>query len=168
AWLQDIRYAVRMLRRSPGFAVVAIGVLALGIGANTAIFSLVRAVLLDPLPFAESGRVVSVMEKWQGQRGDVSAGMFTDLQRSQRSFDRLAAVRYSNLNLALGEGTDRVLGARVTENFFAVFGVAPTLGRIFRPDEDRPGQNRVAVLSHRLWAGPMGASPSVLGQTLRL
>jgi putative ABC transport system permease protein len=167
-WLQDIRYAVRMLRRSPGFAVVAIGVLALGIGANTAIFSLVRAVLLDPLPFADANRVVGVMEQWRGRSGNVSAGMFADLKRSQRSFDRLAAVRYSNLNLALGEGTERVLGARVTEDFFGVFGVPPQFGRVFRPDEDRPGQNRVAVLSHRLWAGPMGAAPSVLGQTVRL
>ncbi len=166
--LQDLRYAVRMLARSPGFAALAIGTLALGIGANTAIFSLVRAVLLNPLPFAEAERVANVMETWKGRRGGVSAGMFADLRRGSRSFDRLAGVRYSNLNLAQGDETERVVGARVTEDFFAVFGVPPQLGRVFRPEEDRPGADRVAVLSHRLWAGKFNRSASVLGQTLRL
>ncbi len=167
-FLQDLRYAVRMLVRGPGFAAVAIATLALGIGATTAIFSLVRAVLLNPLPFAEAERVTNVMETWKGRRGNVAGGMFADLRRGQRSFDRLGAVRYSNMNLALGDEAERVLGARVTEDFFAVFGVAPLLGRVFRPEEDRPGAERVAVLSHRLWARKFDRSPSVLGQTVRL
>ena len=165
---QDFRYAIRMLRKSPGFAAVAIGTLAVGIGANTAIFSLVRAVLLDPLPFGDPSRVVMVMEVWKGRRGNVAPGMFSDLQRDGKSFDRLAASRYASMNFAAGEDAERVLGARVTHEFFSVFGVAPALGRTFRPEEDRPGGERVAVLSHRLWTNRLGASPGVLGRVVRL
>src|SRR5437870_790655 len=94
--LQDLRYAIRSLRQSPSFASLAILTLALGIGANTAIFSLVHAVLLRPLPFGHADRVVAVMETWRGRRGDVSAGNFADLRAANRSFERLAAVRYSS------------------------------------------------------------------------
>jgi putative ABC transport system permease protein len=167
-FLQDLRYAVRMFRRSPAFAAIAIGTLALGIGANTAIFSLVRAVLLEPLPFADAERVVNVMEVWKGNRGSVSAGMLADLRRDSRSFDRLAAARYANMNLAVGDEAERVVAARVTHEFFSVFGVAPSLGRVFRPEEDRPSGERVAVLSHRLWTARLGGAPDVLGQPLRL
>ena len=167
-FLQDLRYAARMLRKSPGFAAVAIGTLALGIGANTAIFSLVRAVLLEPLPFADPERIVTVMEMWKGRRGNVAAGMLADLQRDSKSFDALAGARYANLNIALGDTSERVLGARVTRDFFTVFGVAPALGRVFRPEEDRPGGERVVVLSHRLWSGRLGAAGDILGRTIRL
>ena len=167
-FLQDLRYAARMLRKSPGFAAVAIGTLALGIGANTAIFSLVRAVLLEPLPFADPERIVTVMEMWKGRRGNVAAGMLADLQRDSKSFDALAGARYANLNIALGDTSERVLGARVTRDFFTVFGVAPALGRVFRPEEDHPGGERVVVLSHRLWSGRLGAAGDILGRTIRL
>jgi predicted permease len=167
-FLQDFRYALRMLRKSPGFAAVAVGTLAVGIGANTAIFSLVRAVLLDPLPFGQPERVAMVMEVWKGRRGNVAPGMFADLQRDNRSFDRLAASRYASMNLAVGDEAERVLGASVTHEFFPVFGVAPVLGRTFRPEEDRPGGDRVVVLSHRLWTSRLGASPGVLGKVVRL
>ena len=167
-FLHDFRYAIRMLRKSPGFAAVAIGTLAVGIGANTAIFSLVRAVLLDPLPFGDPGRVVMVMEVWKGNRGNVAPGMFSDLQRDNKSFDRLAASRYANMNFAVGDEAERVLGARVTHEFFSVFGVAPVIGRTFRPEEDRPGGERVAVVSHRLWTTRLASSPDVLGRVVRL
>ncbi len=167
-FLQDFRYALRMLRKSPGFAAVAIGTLALGIGATTAIFSLVRAVLLDPLPFGDADRIVAVMEVWKGQRGNVSGGMFADLRRDSKSFDLLAATRFSSMNLAVGDDAERVLGARVTHEFFPVFGVAPALGRAIRPEEDRPGGERVVVLSHRVWTSRLGGSPGVLGQVVRL
>src|SRR5262245_6145179 len=101
--LQDFRYAIRMLMRSPGFAALAIVTLGLGIGANTAIFSLVHAVLLNPLPFANADRVVVVMETWKGRRGNVSAGNFADLKAASRSFERLAAVRYTTYNLAAND-----------------------------------------------------------------
>jgi predicted permease len=167
-FLQDFRYAIRMLRKSPGFAAVAVGTLAVGIGANTAIFSLVRAVLLDPLPFGDPRRVVLVMEQWKGRRGNVAGGMFADLQRDSKSFDHLAASRYANMNLAVGDDAERVLGSRVTHEFFSVLGVPPALGRVFRPEEDRPGGERVVVLSHRLWTARLGASPGVLGRVVRL
>ena len=171
-FLQDLRYAARMLRRSPGFAAVAIGTLALGIGANTAIFSLVRAVLLEPLPFADAERVVNVTESWKGRKGgSVSAGMLADLQRQSKSFDGLGAARYANMNFAAGSGTadaERVVGARVSHEFFSVFGIAPAIGRVFRPEEDRPGGERVVVLSHRLWTGKLNSAPDVLGRVLRL
>ncbi len=167
-FLQDFRYALRMLRKSPGFAAVAIGTLALGIGATTAIFSLVRAVLLDPLPFGDADRIVAVMEVWKGQRGNVSGGMFADLRRDSKSFDLLAATRFSNMNLAVGDDAERVLGARVTHEFFSVFGVPPALGRAIRPEEDRPGGERVVVLSHRVWTSRLGGSTGVLGQVVRL
>ena len=165
---QDLRYAARLLWKSPGFAAVAIGTLALGIGATTAIFSLVRAVLLEPLPFADADRVVNVMETWKGRRGNVAGGMFQDLRTRSRSFDRLAAVRYADMSFAEKDSAERVVGARVTEDFFGVFGVAPQLGRVFRPDEDRPGAEKVAVVSHRLWTARLGGVPDVLGRSLRL
>jgi putative ABC transport system permease protein len=165
---QDVRYALRGLRRSPGFAATAIATLALGIGANTAIFSLVHAVLLAPLPFGHADRVVAVMETWRNRRGGVSAGNFADLRAVSRSFDRLAAVRYSDLNLAENDTPQRVPGARVTSDFFGVFGVGPQLGRVFRPEEDRAGGEHVVVLSDRLWRSQFGGAPGVLGRTLRL
>ncbi|MEX1245554.1 MAG: ABC transporter permease [Thermoanaerobaculia bacterium] len=165
---QDLRYALRTFAKSPGFASLAILTLALGIGANTAIFSLVHAVLLRPLPFGHADRVVAVMETWRDRRGDVSAGNFADLRAASRSFDRLAAVRYSSLNLAENDAPQRVAGSRVTEDFFGVFGVGPQLGRVFRPEEDRPGAGHVVVLSDRLWRSQFGGAPDVLGRTLRL
>src|SRR5689334_14548542 len=115
---QDIRYALRSLGRGPWFAATAIGTLALGIGANTAIFSLVHAVVLRPLPFPHADRVVAVMETWRGRRGGISAGNFADLRAASRSFERLAAVRYASMNLAENDAPERVQGARVTEDFF--------------------------------------------------
>jgi putative ABC transport system permease protein len=165
---QDLRYTFRGLARSPGFSAVAIATLAIGIGANTAIFSLVHAVLLRPLPFRDPSRVLSVMETWKGLRGDVSAGNFADLRLANRSFERLAAVRYSSFNLSHGEEPERVVGARVTEDFFGVFGIQPERGRVFVPEEDRPGAAHVVVLSHRLWTGRLASDPTLLGQSLRL
>ncbi|MFY9551622.1 MAG: ABC transporter permease, partial [Thermoanaerobaculia bacterium] len=165
---QDVRYAMRTLRHSPGFAALAILTLAVGIGANTAIFSLVHAVLLKPLPFDHAERVVAVMETWRGRRGGVSAGNFADLKAANRSFERLAAVRYATFNLAGNDAPERVDGARITEDFFAVFGVRPQMGRAFRSEEDRPGAGRVVVLSDRMWRSRLGGAADVLGRSLRL
>src|SRR6516162_4261559 len=166
--LQDFRYAIRTLGRSPGFAAIAIPTLAIGIGANTAIFSVVQAVLLNPLPFAHAERVVSVSETWRGASGSVSAGNFVDLKASSRSFERLAAARYATFNLAESGTPERVDGARVTADFFDVFGARPRQGRIFRPEEDRPGAERVAVLSDRMWRSRLGGAPDAVGRTVRL
>jgi putative ABC transport system permease protein len=166
--LQDIRYAIRTLGRSPGFAALAILTLAIGIGANTAIFSLVKAVLLNPLPFAHADRVASVSETWRGASGDVSAGNFADLKSANRSFERLAAIRYTTFNLAGSDAPERVDGARVTLGFFDVFGVRPQMGRVFRAEEDRPAAEHVAVLSDRMWKSRLGGAPDVLGRSIRL
>jgi len=166
--MQDIRYALRSFGKSPGFTAAAVATLAIGIGANAAIFGLVEAVILRPLPFDQPDRVVYVMEMWNGRRGNVSAGNFTDLRRSARSFDALAAARYASFNLAESGEPERVEGARVTSDFFRVFGVAPLRGRAFTPEEDVPGGAPVAVLSHRLWRGRFGGSPDVVGRTIRI
>src|SRR5262245_24451888 len=166
--LQDFRYAIRTLLRSPGFSALAIVTLALGIGANTAIFSLVHAVLLNPLPFANGDRVGVVMETWRDRRGNVAAGNFADLKAASRSFERLAAVRYTTYNLSGNEAPERVDGARVTHEFFDVFGVRPQMGRVFRPEEDRPGGERVVVVSDRMWKSRLGGAADIVGHTLRL
>src|SRR5215472_1316350 len=166
--LQDFRYAVRTLWRSPGFSTIAILTLAIGIGANTAIFSVVQAVLLNPLPFAHADRVVSVSETWRGAYGSVSAGNFVDLKAANRSFERLAAARYATFNVAEGGTPERVDGARVTAGFFDVFGARPRQGRTFRPEEDRPGAERVAVVSDRMWRSRLGGAADAVGRTIRL
>jgi predicted permease len=168
SWLQDVRYALRAFGRSPGFTAAAVATLAIGIGANAAIFGLVEAVILRPLPFDQPDRVVYVLETWNGRRGSVAAGNFVDLQRSARSFEALAAARYGSFNLAESGEPERVEGARVTSDFFRVFGVAPVRGRVFAADEDRPGGARVAVLSHRFWRSRFGGAPDAVGRTIRI
>jgi putative ABC transport system permease protein len=168
SWIQDVRYALRSFGKSPGFTAAAVATLALGIGANAAIFGLVEAVILRPLPFHQPERVVYVTETWQGRRGSVSAGNFDDLRRAARSFEALAAVRYGNVNLAESGEPERVESARVTRDFFKVFGVAPLRGRVFTADEDRPGGAPVVVLSHRLWTSRFGAAPDTVGRTIRV
>ena len=168
SWLRDLRYAVRMLRKSPAFSALVVLTLGLGIGANTAIFSLVHAVLLRPLPFRDPARVLFVSESWKGFQGDVSAGNFAELRLANRTFERLAAVRYSSFNLSHDQEPERVAGARVTEDFFGVFGVPPERGRAFLPQEDRPGAPPVVVLSHRLWTARFASDPNVLGRSLLL
>ncbi|HEX4438664.1 MAG TPA: ABC transporter permease [Thermoanaerobaculia bacterium] len=168
SWIQDVRYALRSFAKSPGFTAAAIATLAIGIGANAAIFGLVQAVILRPLPFDQPDRVVYVSETWQGRRGSVSAGNFEDLRRAVRSFEALAAVRYGSFNLAEAGEPERVEGARVTESFFRVFGVRPLHGRVFGADEDKPGGAPVVVLSHRLWRSRFGGAPDTVGRTIRV
>jgi len=128
-FLQDVRYGIRMLGKSPAFTAAAVLTLALGIGANTAIFSIVNSVLLKPLPFERPERVMLVAETWKGQHGSVSAGNFVDWQRESMVLEQLAAAQVSSFNLAAQENPERIVGDRVTYNFFSVFGVAPMLGR---------------------------------------
>jgi len=168
SWIQDIRYALRSFGKSPGFTAAAVATLAIGIGANAAIFGLVEAVILRPLPFDQPDRVVFVAETWNDRRGNVSAGNFADLRAAARSFESLAAVRYGSFNLAEAGEPERVEGARVTQDFFKVFGVAPLRGRVFAPDEDKPGGAPVAILSHRLWRSRFNGAPDTVGRTIRV
>jgi putative ABC transport system permease protein len=165
----DLRYAARMLRKNPGFAAAAVVTLALGIGANTAIFSICNAVLFKPLPYAEPGRIVTLWE-WMGRGGlgTVAPANFVDWRNESRSFSDMAAVNSSSFILGGQDEAARLAGAGVSWNFFSLLGVRFTLGRNFLPEEDRPGQNRVAILSHRVWQERFGADRDIVGRQITL
>jgi putative ABC transport system permease protein len=166
---QDVRFAGRMLMRSPGFTLVVVLVLALGIGANTAIFSIVNAVLLKPLPFEDPARIVQVLTRFPGG-GEVlpdnSPADFAEVQTRNHVFAHLAAMKDQTL-VDLGRPEPRkVIGAQVSADFFRLLGVQPMLGRTFRPEEHRPGEDRVLVLSHPYWTQRCGADPDIIGRSL--
>ncbi len=167
-FLQDVRYGSRMLRKNPGFTTVAVLTLALGIGAVTAIFSVVNAVLLKPLAMEAPSRVVYVQEHWRDLLGGFSIGNFTDVQRQSASFARLCASNNASFNLATAEAPERVLGEYATADYAATFGVQPIAGRFFTAEEEKPGSNHVVVISERLWRTHLHADPAIIGQTLRL
>jgi predicted permease len=168
---EDLRFATRLLRKNPGFTGVAVLTLALAIGANTAIFSVVNGVLLRPLPFPEPERLLRVVRQEPDERTNpISVPQYAFLAAQAQPFSKLTAYPAINSGFNLsGEGTpERVLGARVTQSFFEVLGVQPALGRGFLPEEDVPGGALVVVLSHELWQRRFGAGPGVLGQPLLL
>jgi putative ABC transport system permease protein len=169
---QDLRHAFRALRKSLGFTAVAVLTLALGIGANTAIFSVVENVLLRPLPFRDPAALVQIWNTYLPQFPQVenSPGDFQDFQRQATSFSDMAAFVDipQGFNLT-GEGEPQRLEARyATSGFFPMLGIRPTAGRAFRPEEDKPGAAAVVMLSHRLWEGRFGSDSSVIGRTLML
>ena len=164
----DVRFALRQLRSAPSFALAAGLTLAIGIGGTTAVFSVINAVVLKPFAFPEPERVVAVSETYRGGAGDVSAGNFVDWQASQRSFEHMAAMRWTSFNLSTEEAPERVLGLLATADYFDVFGVRPLHGRTFRPEEDVPGADGVVVLSHGLWSDRFEADPAVVGREIRL
>ncbi len=164
---RDVRYALRQLGRAPGFSAAAVGTLALGIGATSAIFSLVWAVVLKPLPGVDPQRTVTVESLLNGQPGGVSAGNFVDWQARATQFDQLTAVDGASFNLSEAGPPERVAATRVSTGFFDVFRSAPRLGRTFLPSEDAPGEN-VVVLGEGLWRRRFGGDPAVLGRAIRL
>ncbi len=169
---QDIRYGARMLRKSPGFTAVAVLTLALGIGANTAIFSIVNAVLLRPLPYPNHGRLLRVAESHPGgQSEDVTFATFLDLAREAKTIENAAAFRSWVFNLT-GESDgepERAEGALVSGDFFGALGVKPLLGRMISPDDDDPrGNNRVAVLGYALWQRRYGGQRDIIGETIQV
>jgi putative ABC transport system permease protein len=166
---QDIRFGFRMLRKRPGFTVVAMLALALGTGANTAIFSVVNGVLLRPLPFQDPDRLVRLSE-WSQQVPTMSISYpnFKDWREQNRVFDGIAATQFGSYNLT-GEGeAERLQGRNVSWNFFDVLGVRPALGRAFRADEDRAGAPRVCVISDGLWRRRFGADAKVVDRAITL
>ena len=164
---QDVTFALRQLRTSPAFSIVAGLTLALGIGATTAIFSAVRAVVLRPFPYEHPDRVMLVAERWKEQNGNVSVGNYTDLVAQQKSFDKIAAAGYASFTISNGtDAPDRVFGARVTTDYFSVYGVAPIKGRVFTPAEDQPGQSDVAMIGENVWRTRFGGSSDILGKTI--
>ncbi|HEX8694648.1 MAG TPA: ABC transporter permease [Longimicrobium sp.] len=168
--LQDLRYALRTLRKSPGFTAVAVLTLALGIGANTAVFSVVEAVLLRSLPFRDPDRLVVFWNRYaEGlSKGAISPPEFADQRRMLREFEGVAAVTDWGVNLTGRGEPERVRGYRVSPNLFSVLGVAPARGRAFAPGEGVEGNREVVVLSDELWRRSFGADPAVLGSAVRL
>lgn len=166
----DIRFAVRQLAKAPGFAAVAGLTIALGIGATSAIFSVVHAVVLRPLPFPEPERLMVVGEDFEGRGrpSDVSVGNFNDWRTHATSFSALGAEQYVSINLSDNEQPERVVGGRVTHTFFTVFAIPAEHGRVFTAEEDVPGRDGVVVLSHRLWTRRYGADPEVIGRVISL
>jgi putative ABC transport system permease protein len=165
-----MRYAIRTLRRSPGFTIVALLTLALGIGANTAIFSFVNGVLLKPLPYRDPHGIVMVWEKPPGyERNGISTLNFLDWKNQNTVFERMAAINYGGSVTLTGAGQPEELqGVRVSASYFDIFGVPALLGRTFAPDEDQLGKSQVVILSHRLWENRFGADPAIVGRTLIL
>jgi len=168
-FVHDLRYGARMFVKAPAFFAVAVLTLALGIGANSAIFSFVDAALLKPLPYENPERILQIWEKPPGGGNNVVSAMnFLDWQRQTSSVEAMTATTGSSLTLT-GQGDPVLLRAgRVSAGYFNVFAVAPFLGRTFTPDEDTPGKEHVVVLSHRLWAAQFGSDPKIVGKSLTL
>jgi putative ABC transport system permease protein len=172
AFRQDLRHGLRLLRRNPLFAATALLTVALGVGATTAVFSVIYGVLLRPLPYPEPERLVQLWThapKFGLPRTYVGAAMYRDWREQNDGFEELALVRHiANLNLT-GEGEpERLQAARVTASLFRVLRVSPALGRTFRDEEEEIGRERVVLLSHRLWQRRFAADPAVVGRGIRL
>ncbi|CAN5880254.1 ABC transporter permease [soil metagenome] len=169
--LQDIRYAARRLLKSPGFTLVAVLTLALGIGANSAIFSVVNAVLLRSLPFAEPEQLVVFGTTKRGEEpraGSMSPPDYMSLREHNRSFSDVSAFSYGGATLTGMDEPERIEAAWVSAGFFELFGAAPVLGRTIAPEEVQPGNTTVAVLSYAMWQQPFGGDPDVIGRTITL
>ncbi|MFZ1158232.1 MAG: ABC transporter permease, partial [Candidatus Sulfotelmatobacter sp.] len=172
--LQDFRYALRQFRKSPGFAAVAVITLALGIGFNTAIFSVVNAVLLRPLAFADASRLVRIWhvppeKSFPGMTTfPVSAANYLDWERQNQVFDHMAIYTYHGFTVTGGAKPEQLAAGAVSSGFFATLGVQPMLGRVLTPEEDQPGRSHVVVLSHRLWREHFGANPDIVGRDINL
>ena len=167
---QDIRYALRVLRKSPGFAVVAVLTLALGIGANTAIFTIVYGVLLRPLPFPQPDRIVQLAESYQAEMDakGLTAAELNRLRRYSEPFEYMAGYTGVGYNLAAGNVAEHLRGMPVNAEYFRVLGIHPALGRDFLDEEDRGNGQRVAIVGHAVWMRRLGADPAKIGQPILL
>ncbi len=170
--IQDIRYALRVLRKSPGFAAIAVVTLALGIGANSAIFSLVDAVLLRPLPYPHPEQLIG-LGQWRNQRGEgyvqtgVSAPNIVNIARTGL-FQEVAYYRWSPFNITGSDRPESVLGIKASAELLPMFGIQPAMGRLFSADEAQAGRDQVAIIGHRLWETRFASDPAILGKTIDL
>ena len=169
----DLRYGLRALLRNPGFSVAAILALALGIGANTALFSVIYAVLLQPLPYPQPDHIVSIAGRFTGigipdDRNRLSPPEFMDLRRFASAFSDISVAGASSYNIRIGEVPERIPGAVVSANYFRLMGTAPQLGRSFMPEEEQAGRDTVVILGHGLWNGKFGADQNVLGRPIEI
>ena len=150
--IKDIKFGLRGLLKQPGFSMLVVATLALGIGASTAIFSVVNSVLLNKLPYREASRIVAIQElDPKGSRVQVTSANFLDWRKQNTVFEHLAAIRYDAVNLALADRALRLNMAATSANFFDVFGVGPQLGRLFVPADEDAGHAPVVVISYNLW-----------------
>src|SRR4029453_1499790 len=164
---QDLRYGIRMMLRHRGFTAVAVLTLGLGIGANTAIFSVVNAGILRPLPLSHPDRIIRMYGKFSGgERASTSPPDFLDYRAQNSSFEEFAAFRSSSYNLTGDGEPERVLGGNVTTNYFRALGVKLVQGRDFLREEEQAGLAKVAVISESFWHKRFGRSPSIVGETL--
>ena len=168
-FLQDIRYGIRMLAKNPGFTAIAVLTLALGIGANSSIFSIVNAVLLRPLPYPHADRLVVVWEKGDdGLPSNTSYATFVDWRARSRSFEELALASYSMGTLTGWGEPEQLPALRVSANFFRTLGVRPALGRDFLAEEDTPATNNAVILTDGLWRRRFSADPNMVGKSITL
>src|SRR5260370_11114797 len=168
-FFQDLRYALRMLKKRPGFTIVAILTLALGIGANTAIFSVVNAVLLRPLPYPESNRLVFLGE-WSEQIPEMSISManFNDWRNQNKVFESMVAYQNDNVVLTGRGEPERLRLRRITAGFFPTLRVKPLLGRELTPEDDKVGAARLVLLGEGFWERRFGRDPTIIGQQFNL
>ena len=166
---QDVRYGARMLLKNPGFTAVVVLTLALGIGANTAIFSVVNAVLLKPLPYPEPGQLVQLRADWSGKPStEIGSATFVEVKAQSQSLARIAAYSDGDMTLTGAGSAERVVVGAVTAEFFPLLGVQPALGRNFTREEDTPNGPKAAILGHGLWQSRFGGGADVLGRTITL
>ena len=174
AMMQNLKFALRLLRKSPGFAFIAILIMALGIGANTAIFSVVHAVLLEPLPFRDADRLVQIWHtppqaSFPGMtRFAVSAANFLDWQKQNHVFDQMALYSGAGFDITGAGKPESIRASAVSPEFFSVLGVEPLHGRVFLPEENNPGQNHEVILSYKFWQTHYASDPKAVGRTITL
>src|SRR5262245_17036707 len=168
--VQDLRYGARLLRKNPGFTLIAVVTLALGIGANTAIFSVVHALTLRPLPYHEPDRLALMSREGRNaiRRMAISYPSFNDWRERAQSFEGMASSRNQSFNLTGVERAARLRGQMVTWNFFQLLGIQPQLGRLFVSEDDRYGAPRTAILSHGMWLEKFGGDAGIIGRELAL
>ena len=167
--LQDLRFGVRTLRKAPAVTTLAVVALALGIGANSAMFSIVNAVLLRPLPYTDPDRLVQLYTSMpQFREASVSYPNFLDWQQRSRAFDSMAAYRNETFNLTGVATPERLRGQMASAQLFATLGVTPIIGRTFTSDDDRKGGAPVVVLTSDFWKTHFGSDPHILGRSLTM
>src|SRR4030095_4954912 len=167
--LQDLRYALRTLLKNPGFALIAIVTLALGIGANTAIFSVVNGVLLKPLPYREPDQLIRVFERSERQpRFPMAQGNFQDYREQNTTLSGLALYTRHDMEFSQGDTPERLAALGVTAGFFELLGVQPLLGREFRREDELPGNSSVVILSHALWQRRFNSDSGIVGKAITL
>jgi len=167
--LNDLRFAFRLLLKNPAFTAVAVVAIALGIGANTAVLSLVNALLIRPLPYRDPARIVLMLEHFRAQHLDaipVSAPEFVDYQTNCRSFDKMAVFQPGTFNFAGGDRPERIFGAVGSADLFNVLGVTPIRGRVFEAADCTAGHDDVLIISERLWKNRFNSDPQIIGSKI--